>query len=177
MALAALDLRATDGDPMLRWHTRRRGVCSVGRRGVRGVCSAGRRRVWACRIGWRCRVGRLGWQRKSGWRCRIGSECRSGWQRDSGLQRRIGCQCRIGRLGGGDCTGWTGPQTAGLRVTEQRRADAGQVEARTSTSLVSRRIVYENRMQKNIEARGTCRRCGSWWEWSERRDPRDSRGG
>ena len=26
---------------------------------------------------------------------------------------------------------------------------------RTSTSLVSRRIVYENRMQKNIEARGT----------------------
>ena len=155
MALAALDLRATDGSPMLRWRTRQRVV-------------------WECRIDWQRGRDRLGWQRRSGWQCRIDSEYKSGEQ---GLQRRIGCQCRIGWLGGGDCTGWTGPQTAGLRVTEQRRADAGQVEARTSTSLVSRRIVYENRMQKNIEARGTCRRCGSWWEWSERRDPRDSRGG
>ena len=38
------------------------------------------------------------------------------------------------------------------------RAGAGWAEARTSTSLVSRRIVYEKRMQKNMEARGTCRR-------------------
>ena len=90
---------------MLRWRTRQRVV-------------------WECRIDWQRGRDRLGWQRRSGWQCRIDSEYKSGEQ---GLQRRIGCQCRIGWLGGGDCTGWTGPQT---RWSPRHRGRGGLTQGR-----------------------------------------------
>eukprot|EP00964_Phaeocystis_antarctica_P153099 scaffold121206_cov60-Phaeocystis_antarctica.AAC.1 len=108
---------ATDGDPMLRWHTRRRGVCGVcGAAAWRAVCVG---RGVRCEVAWcavcevaaaaACAVG-LAVQGRLGEQVRLAARLRRASQ--DRLQPRIG---RLGRRG--DCTGGLVPWLAGLRVT------------------------------------------------------------
>ena len=68
---------------------------SAGSDGEIGVQEIGRL-GWQCRIGpgWQCRIGP---ECRIDWRCRIG---RLGWQRSSGWQRRTGWQGRMVRGAG-----------------------------------------------------------------------------